>query len=614
MYQNNSLQFFGHEEGRIRKAADGVTFVFDYFLKDHLGNVRMMLTEESKTDVYPTLDWEGTAGTQSVANQDAVWDNSTGGAVNVAGTRTAFNMGNGTTNGTYSKLIKKQSAGGAIGAAKLLKVMSGDQINTSVDYYWPSATVNNSHSDGIGTLTTSLLSVLLGTAGVSASVKGATTAVNTGLTADPNITAKITTPENSTSGSTQPKAYLHVLLFNEQFQFDNMNSYIVQIKNTPNVKDNLPASVTVKKNGYAYIYFSNESDNDVYFDNFKLTDVRGQILQESHYNPWGEKLSGISSQAMSFGGTTNRYLYNGKEQQAGEFSDGSGLEEYDYGARMYDDQLGRWNVVDPLADKSRRWSTYNYAYDNPIRFIDMDGMESQDANDDDRQVNYMDVMDKDGNVTRVWDYADDKDKDGNEPNTEESTGAEVGSVVSMNLFGATKVDKGESNTNSDASGTDDGGEQNGGYRKNGSEYQYRGGTVQNWSNDKNQRYAIFTDIKTAVQTIFPGASITNFGVGDNKGVTMANGGIHADNSFGLADLQHEYGHYLQALAYGATTYNLEIVPASFYSAATSTPQEHSNFWTEKDANAWATVFFGNNSAIGQSQYFPKEFSSLIFNK
>lgn len=118
-------------------------------------------------------------------------------------------------------------------------------------------------------------------------------------------------------------------------------------------------------------YFNFENNKYIYnytdhLGNIRLSYYKNEtgieILEESNYYPFGLK-HGISN--PSVGNPSYNYKYNGKELQE------TGM--YDYGARMYMPDLGRWGVIDPLAEASRRFTPYHYGNNNPVRFIDPDG-------------------------------------------------------------------------------------------------------------------------------------------------------------------------------------------------------------------------------------------------
>ena len=130
-------------------------------------------------------------------------------------------------------------------------------------------------------------------------------------------------------------------------------------------------NITAPKNGYIFVYVSNESKLDVFFDNLQVIHKPGPILEETHYYPFGGVLAGISSKAA--GKLENKYKFGDKELQSHQFSDGYGLEMYDFGQRNYDHQIGRWWQIDPMSE-ARNWVTpFNYVQNNPITRIDPDG-------------------------------------------------------------------------------------------------------------------------------------------------------------------------------------------------------------------------------------------------
>ncbi|NDI99429.1 hypothetical protein GWA97_10125 [Flavobacterium sp. LaA7.5] len=122
----------------------------------------------------------------------------------------------------------------------------------------------------------------------------------------------------------------------------------------------------------------NNGGGTVWFDDVELKKTSGttgstsEIIEENNYYAFGMKHEGYNNVAVS-SDPALKYKYNGKELQ-----DELNLNWYDYQARNYDPSLGRWSNIDPLAEQMRRFSPYTYCYNNPIYFIDPDGMQGLD--------------------------------------------------------------------------------------------------------------------------------------------------------------------------------------------------------------------------------------------
>lgn len=332
VYEEDILQFIPHAEGRW--IDENGVYVPEYQYKDHLGNLRVSFREGSINQY--TANFEAATNAQFAQVSTPV-------RVSKPATWTANTSAN----------VGRLNVANPIGAWKSIPITKGDKLTiTAQGFYSTSATNNNPAQVGVFITTMPNPTQTNPETGNNPSLLTAgLTIINFGATSTP------------ASGGL-PKAYLRAIFYNQE-----NNAYIRQqtqpLASGANIHQNLSMTFEAETDGTLQIFVANEANTDVFFDNIDITHTENLIVQENHYYPFGMNLVGIEKSGVP----ENKFQYNGKEKQE-EF----GLNWMDYQARQYDPQLGRWHAIDPAADLMRRHSPYNYCFDNPIIFVDPDGM------------------------------------------------------------------------------------------------------------------------------------------------------------------------------------------------------------------------------------------------
>ncbi|SDA79698.1 RHS repeat-associated core domain-containing protein [Algoriphagus alkaliphilus] len=339
----NTLSYIMHEEGRA--TFENSAFQYEFFIKDHLGNVRQVVRAPQSALRIATMEPE------KAEEEEELFDN-------IRESRQGASEHNKTPGG-YATAWLNADRGRVLGPSRSQEVQQGDSVEIGVfGKYVDPKKVKLSPASFVRTGLDQKIISTLGEYGQN-------------LAASPNeiaIANVIALVISEIQQKPAPEAYMGYSLYDADSNLYEQGKVILS-KKARNKHEELIQKLAIKKDGYIETYLVNETAENVWFDQFRIMSTGPLIVQETHYDPWGVDLSGLGYQ---YGGIkTNPYLYNGKE-----LTSGLGVIMYDYGARFYIPAIGRWFVVDPLAEKARRHSPYNYALNNPMRFIDPDGMEA----------------------------------------------------------------------------------------------------------------------------------------------------------------------------------------------------------------------------------------------
>ena len=367
VYRNDTMQYLAHEAGRVRYAkkyyshgGSGYQYFNDYFLKDHLSNTRVVLTEQVDTFHYvATMD-----SAYRATEKQLFYGLDT--SVVARSLAEGYPVDTSMSNPNDSVTVLN-SSGKNIGPWIILKVMSGDRIDISANYFYNVNTPGQTGTPPYTSLAALFAPIFQSfNPGALKNVSLMNTHVNSML-------GYYSNDVKNNSDTNHTKAYLNYVTLDNMFDYVAGQSGALQVgaTGTDNGKLRTPLFTTlpISTSGYVCIFLSNIDPVNVYFDNLSIVHTSGQLVEENHYYPFGLAMVPLSDKTLKPGYRDNKYRYNtGTEIQNKEFSDGTGLEWYQTPLRTLDPQIGRWWQPDSKPDMTQ--SPYNSMSNNPISFND----------------------------------------------------------------------------------------------------------------------------------------------------------------------------------------------------------------------------------------------------
>lgn len=364
-YENDTLKFINHEEGRI--IPEDTAAVYQYHLTDHLGNVRLTFTTKEVVESATATIEPGNA--ENEAGEFLYYDE----AVRVHSD--LFDHTNDDASGDPDHSAVSVRLTGRpdeqYGLAKSLSVMPGDIVRIEVfaKYIDPNETNWQSPLIDLLTMMGNPTSGIVVDGGAPGSIGAETFPLGMVL--------------SKAGGASAPKAYLNYISFdskNQPILTDPTLTNYIQIsdvgkENGSNVPhERIYAEIHVKQAGLMYIYLSNDNvalggnPVDVFFDDFRVEHVHSKVVQNDDYYPFGLTFNSYKRE--------NSVPNKTKLFQGQEHIDDLGLNWDSYRYRNHDPAIGRFFNIDPMASAFYYNSPYAFSENKVTTHREMEGLEA----------------------------------------------------------------------------------------------------------------------------------------------------------------------------------------------------------------------------------------------